>query len=402
MRGRIPAPASSEPAIQDVRPLSEIGAAVIGGGFIGSVHVETLRRIGVRVHGLLASTPERGVARARQLGVPHAYDSLERLLADERVEIVHVASPNHLHHSHVREVLAAGRHVVCEKPLAVTSEESAELIRLATASPCVTAVVFNVRFYPLNQHVRELVAAGALGDVRLVNGRYLQDWLLLPTDWNWRLEPDRGGPLRAVADIGSHWLDLAAFTTGRRVASVMADLATFIATRQEPAQAVETFATERSAETRERAIATEDVATILLRFEDGARGAVTLSQLSPGRKNSLEYEIDGSSAAVAWDSERPDELWIGHREQPNEILLRDPALLGSAGRAATSLPGGHVEGFADTFRALFGAVYEDVRRGGPAERPAYPSFADGHDAVLVAEAVAASAREEAWTAVARG
>jgi predicted dehydrogenase len=384
-----------------VRRASEIGAAVIGAGFIGTVHIEALRRLGVQVHGLLGSTPDRGEASARRLGVPKAYASLDDLLADERVEVVHVTSPNHLHHPQVERILAGGRHVVCEKPLAMTSEQSGELVRLAADSGRVNAVNFNIRFYPLNQHVHEVVSGGSIGDVRLVTGHYFQDWLLLETDWNWRLEPQLGGALRAVGDIGSHWLDLVAFMTGLRITEVMADLTTFIPTRQQPAGPVETFATERSSDTVAREIGTEDTATILLRFENGARGTVAISQLSAGRKNSLEYEIDGSSGAVAWDSEQPDQLWIGHREAPNEVLIRNPALMGSVGRAAAYLPGGHVEGFADTFRALFAAVYAEVGEGGPSQRPAYPTFADGHDEMLVGDAVAASSREGRWTSVER-
>jgi len=384
-----------------MRPPSQIGAAVIGSGFIGTVHIEALRRLGVQVHGLLGSTPERGAASAERIGVAKAYSGLEDLLADDRVEVVHVTSPNHLHHPQVREILAAGRHVVCEKPLAMTSEESAELVELAAHSGRVNAVNFNIRFYPLNQHVNELVAGGGVGDVRLVSGHYFQDWLLLETDWNWRLEPRLGGSLRAVGDIGSHWLDLMAFATDLRITEVMADLHTFIPTRKQPAGPVETFSTQRAAETVEREIGTEDTAVILLRFENGARGTVAISQLAPGRKNSLQYEIDGSTAAVAWDSEQPDQLWIGHRETTNEILIRNPALMGAAGRAAAALPGGHVEGFADTFRALFSAVYADVGAGAPSDRPVYPTFADGHDEMLVGDAVAASARSGRWTAVAR-
>jgi predicted dehydrogenase len=384
-----------------MRHPSEIGAAVIGSGFIGTVHIEALRRLGVQVHGLLGSTPERGAASARRLGVAHAYASLGELLDDDRVEAVHVTSPNHLHHPHVRQIIAAGRHVICEKPLAMTSDESAELVALAADAGLVNAVNFNIRFYPLNQHVAELIGSGGVGDVRLVSGHYFQDWLMLDTDWNWRLVPGLGGSLRAVGDIGSHWLDLVAFTTGLRITEVMADLATFIGVRREPAGPVETFSTERATDTVDREIATEDTATILLRFENGARGAVAISQLSAGRKNSLEYEIDGSTAAVSWDSEQPDQLWIGHREAANEILIRNPALMGAAGQAAAALPGGHVEGFADTFRALFRAVYADIGAGAPAERPVYPVFADGHDEMLVGDAVATSARDGRWIPVAR-
>jgi len=381
--------------------ISEIGAAVIGTGFIGTVHVEALRKIGVQVRGVLGSTPERGATRADALGVRRAYGSLDEILADPAVDVVHVTSPNHLHVPQASAILAAGRHVVCEKPLAMTATESATLVRQAEASGKVNAVNFNIRFYPLHQHVREIVAAGDLGDVRFVTGHYFQDWLLHDTDWNWRLEPDKGGALRAVGDIGSHWLDLMAFVTGQPVVSVMADLATFVSTRQEPTGPVETFSTERSADVVERQMGTEDTATILLRFTNGARGSVAVSQISPGRKNSLQWEIDGSDAAAAWDSETPDHLWIGHRDQPNELLLRNPALMGAAGRAAAALPGGHVEGFGDTFAALFRAIYADIVAGRPNPDPPYATFAAGHDEMLVNDAIAESARIGRWVDVDR-
>ena len=381
--------------------LSAIGAAVIGTGFIGTVHVEQLRRIGVDVRGILGSTPERGAARADALGVRHAYASLEEILADGSVDVVHVTSPNHLHVPQASAVLAAGKHVVCEKPLAMTATESAALVQRADASGRVNAVNFNIRFYPLHQHAREAIAGGELGDVRFVTGHYFQDWLLHDTDWNWRLEPEKGGALRAVGDIGSHWLDLMAFVTGQPIVSVLADLATFVTARQEPTGPVETFSTERSANTVTRPMGTEDVATILLRFASGARGSVAVSQVSPGRKNSLQWEIDGSEAAAAWDSETPDHLWLGHRDRPNELLLRNPALMGAAGRAAAALPGGHVEGFGDTFAALFRAIYADVAIGRPSPDPSYATFAAGHDEMLVNEAIAESARTGRWVDVDR-
>lgn len=381
--------------------IAGIGAAVIGTGFIGTVHVEALRRIGVGVRGVLGSSPKRGAARAATLGVPKAYPSLDALLADPTVDVVHVTSPNDLHVPQSLAILAAGKHVVCEKPLALTAGESATLVARAAGSGLVNAVNFNIRHYPLNQHARDVVGAGAVGEVRLVTGRYFQDWLLLASDWNWRLQPDRGGALRAVGDIGSHWLDLMTFVTGRRIVAVMAELATFIETRHEPAGPVESFSTVRTGDTVARHIETEDAATILLRFEGGARGAVTVSQISPGRKNSLQWEIDGSTDALAWDSEQPDQLWQGHRDRANEILIRNPALMSAGGQAAAALPGGHVEGFADTFSALFRAIYADVARGGPAEHPAYPTFADGHDEMLVNDAIAESARLARWVDVIR-
>jgi predicted dehydrogenase len=312
-----------------------------------------------------------------------------------------VTSPNNLHVPQARAILAAGKHVVCEKPLAMTAAESAGLVADAAASGLVNAVNFNIRFYPLHQHVREVIAAGELGEIRLVTGRYFQDWLLHDTDWNWRLEPDKGGALRAIGDIGSHWLDLTSFLTGQPIVSVMADLSTFITTRREPTGPVETFSTERSAETVDRSMGTEDAGMVLLRFANGARGSMAVSQISPGRKNSLQWEIDGSDAAAAWDSETPEQLWLGHRDRPNEILLRNPALMGAAGRAAAALPGGHVEGFGDTFGALFRAIYADVLTGRPNPDPPYATFAAGHDEMLVNDAIALSAREGRWVDVDR-
>jgi len=380
-----------------VRSFAEIGAAVVGTGFIGAVHVEALRRLGVQVHGVVGSTRERAAARAAEIGLPQAYGSFQAMLDDPRVDVVHVTSPNHLHHEHSRAALRAGKHVVCEKPLAMTPAESADLLQMAEHSGLVHATNFNLRFYPVVQHVHGMVREGALGEVRLVSGHYLQDWLLLDTDWNWRLEPELGGVLRAVSD--SHWMDLTTFLTGKRIVAVMADLATFIKKRRQPSGPMETFATGRGVKTVERDISTEDCATILLRYEDGTRGAVTVSQISAGRKNSLLFEVDGSTSAVGWNSERPDELWIGHRGRPNELLLRDPAILNEEGRRAASLPGGHAEGFADTFRALYAAVYRAVSAGKPSE--GYPTFADGHDEMLVCDAVARSHREQRWVEVER-
>jgi len=380
---------------------SDIGTAVIGSGFIGTVHIEALRRIGVRVVGLLDASLELGTRRAQELGLPKAYASLQDLLADPDVQVVHVTSPNELHHPQVKAILAAGRHVVCEKPLAMTSAESAELVALAKRRGLVNAVNFNIRWYPLNQHVASMVRTGDLGDVRLVTGHYFQDWLLFDTDWNWRLEADQGGTLRAVGDIGSHWLDLTSFVTGLEVEAVMADLTTFIPIRRKPAGEVLTFSTERAKDTIPVEIRTEDTASVLIRYKGGARGSVNISQLSPGRKNSLQYQIDGSSSAVAWDSEQPDSLWIGHRDRPNELLLRNPALMNAEGGAAARLPGGHVEGFADTFGAVFTAVYADVVAGGPSEHPRYATFAAGHEEMRIGDAVLESSRSGAWVKVAK-
>ncbi len=384
-----------------MRHFNDIGAAVIGSGFIGTVHVEALRRLDVKVHGLLGSSPKRAAERARAIGVEKAYPSLDTLLEDPAVEVVHVTSPNQAHYPQVRQILAAGRHVVCEKPLAVTSAESAELVELAKASNLIAAVNFNIRFYPLNQHVHQMIGDGGLGETRLITGHYFQDWLLYDTDWNWRLEPEKGGTLRAVGDIGSHWIDLTSFITGESVTAVMAELSTFVKIRRQPTGPVETFSQERSANTVPREMTTEDAALILLRYASGARGSVAISQVSPGKKNSLCWQVDGSNAAASWDSEKPDHLWIGHRDQPNQLLQRDPSLMNALGQAAASLPPGHVEGFGDTFHALFREVYRAVLAGAAPEKPVYATFDDGHDEMLIGDAIARSAREGRWVDIAR-
>ncbi|PZQ97061.1 MAG: dehydrogenase [Cereibacter sphaeroides] len=372
-----------------------IGAAVIGTGFIGTVHLEALRRLGVNVRGVMGSSPERGAARAAALGAARAYHSLDGLLEDTSVEVVHVTSPNVAHYDQVMRILGAGRHVICEKPLAMTSAQSAEMVRLADASGKVAAVCYNTRFYPLNQHAHGMVAGGDLGDVRLITGHYHQDWLAKPTDWNWRLEKEAGGELRSVGDIGTHWVDLTSFIAGQKVTSVFAELATFIAERQKPVGPVETFSAATGA-TEARRVETDDAATILLRFANGARGVLSTSQISQGRKNSLVWEIAGSRAAAAWNSETPDHLWIGHRDAPNQILQRDGALMNRTGASAANLPGGHVEGFADTFRALFAQVYSDVAKGARSAAATYASFGDGHQEMLFCDAVLKSAREARW------
>jgi predicted dehydrogenase len=375
--------------------ITELRAGVVGTGFIGAVHVEALRRLGVEVVGVVGSTPER--ASAKKLAP--VLDSYDAMLADDRVDVVHLTTPNHLHHPQVKQALEAGKHVVCEKPVAMTSEQSAELLELAERTSLVHCTNFNIRFYPQAQQARALVADGALGEVWNVHGGYLQDWLLLPTDWNWRLEPEKGGELRAVADIGSHWLDLVQFVLGRRVESLLADLATTIPVRQRPAREIETFASADDVEREDAPMGTEDLAHILLRFERGSRGSLVVSQVSAGRKNSLRFQVDGSSAALAWDSERNEELWLGHRGQPNEHVLRDPALLEPGARSRTGLPGGHAEGFAETFRELYRAVYNAVAAGGPPEAPDYPTFADGHWENVLGDAVALSNRERRWVEV---
>ncbi|HUS17732.1 MAG TPA: Gfo/Idh/MocA family oxidoreductase [Chloroflexia bacterium] len=376
-------------------------AGVIGTGFIGPVHVEALRRLGIEVVALAGHSTERTAEKARRMHIARAYGSAEELIADPAVQVVHITSPNHLHYAHARAALLAGKHVVCEKPLAMDARESRALVELAQQSGLVHAVNFNLRFYPLAQHARALVHTGRLGAVYSVHGAYLQDWLLLASDWNWRLEPEYGGELRAVADIGSHWLDLTGFITGLRVEAVMADFKTFLPVRQKPTRPVETFTGKLATamDYVEQPIRTEDYASVLIRYEGGARGVMTVSQVSAGRKNRLCFEIDGAQAALAFDGENPNELWIGHRDRPNEILIKDPALLEPEARRFAGYPGGHAEGFPDSFKGLYQAVYGYLEAGDFAAAPDFPTFADGHRALLAGAAILRSAREDRWVTI---
>ena len=375
------------------RPIDDVRAAVAGTGFIGAVHVDALRRLGVEVTGVVGSSRERAAAKR----LAPVYDSYQALLADPRVDVVHLTTPNHLHYQQAKAALAAGKHVVCEKPLALTSEESGELVELAEQSGLVHCTNFNIRFYPLVQEARARVARGDVGDVWNVHGAYLQDWLLFPTDWNWRLEPEQGGRLRAVADIGSHWLDLARFVTGLEVEEVFADLATTVPIRRRPLREVETFAAAGDVERVDTTMTTEDLAHILVRFSGGARGSCVVSQVAAGRKNAVRFEVNGSRAAVAWDGESPEQLWLGRRDDPNGVLLRNAALLAPAPAGTTHLPAGHAEGFADTFRELYRTVYRAVAAGTPGGD--YPTFSDGHVENVLAEAVGRSSERQRWESV---
>ncbi|RPJ37005.1 MAG: gfo/Idh/MocA family oxidoreductase [Chloroflexi bacterium] len=248
-----------------------------------------------------------------------------------------------------------------------------------------------------------MIQKGDLGSPFIIQGSYLQDWLLLPTDWNWRLEPGMGGSLRAVADIGSPWLDLMTFVTGLRVKSVFADLQTFLKVRKKPAKPISTFSgkLKKSKETVDQPISTEDYASILLHYENDARGVLTVSQVAAGRKNRLFFEINGSKTSLSWDSERPNDLWIGRRDEPNGLLMKDPSLLAPEARSIVSYPGGHQEGFADTFKQLVGRVYHYIQAGNYEVKPDFPTFADGHEEMLLSEAIERSAKEKCWADISR-
>ncbi len=382
----------------------EHGAAVVGAGFIGPVHIEGLRRAGIRIQGILGSTPEKSRKIADHFRISRAYTDYTELLQDPDVTAVHIATPNRLHFGQASAALKAGKHVLCEKPLAMTSAETGELVRLAHNSGRAAGVCYNIRFYPLCLEMAERAREGTLGVVWHITGSYTQDWLFHPTDFNWRVSSTEGGSLRAIADIGTHWLDLAQAISGLEVVAVCADLQTVYPERRRPTGDFETFAGKLAAAavTEPMAVDTEDAGTILLRFIGGARGVVWVSQVTAGRKNCLRLEIAGSKQSWAWDSESPNSLWVGHRDRPNELLVRDPALLSASARRHADYPGGHNEGFPDTFKQLFRAFYAYIDAGDFKAPASFPTFADGHREVLLCEAVLWSARERRWVDVEGG
>jgi len=381
--------------------VDRLGVAMIGAGFIGPVHVEALKRLGIPVLGILGISEDESRRAAKALGLPKAYRNLDEVLADAGVKALHIATPNRLHYPMAKAALQGGKHVLCEKPLAMNSAQSAELVALAKQQGLAAGVNYNVRYYPLSLHAREMVSRGETGELFSICGSYAQDWLFYPTDYNWRVLAEEGGELRAMADIGTHWLDLIQFITGLEVEAVCADLRTVHPVRQRPKGEVETFAGKARKELATEAIPirTEDYGCAMLRFRGGARGCLWVSQATAGRKNCLRYELAGSKCALAWESERPNELWIGHREKPNEVLLRDPALVAEAARKHIGFPGGHNEGFPDTFKQCFNAFYNSIEAGTFSAAPAFPTFADGHREIVLCEAILKSHRAGGWVEV---
>jgi predicted dehydrogenase len=374
---------------------SKIGVGIVGTGFAASAHAEALRRIpGVELVAVAGSSRAKADGFAAAWETPRAYDGWHRLLDDDAVQAVHVCTPNHLHAEINSAVLAAGKHLLSEKPLARDSTETGALVREAETADVVAGVCFNYRHFPL---VRELkIRLASSGRPHHMRGAYLQDWLLRETDWNWRLEAEKGGSARAVGDIGSHWLDLVRHVTGDEVVAVCASLGALHEERLRPSAPGRTFATG-GGEAERVGVETEDFASVLIRLAGGCTGAFSVSQVSAGRKNRLTLEIDMPDASFAWDQEEPNRLWIGRRDEANAELLRDPALLSAEAAPLAHYPGGHQEGWPDALVNLvrdFYAAVADGSHGG-----SFATFADAHRTTLIVEAILASARDERWVEV---
>jgi predicted dehydrogenase len=378
-----------------------IKAAIVGTGFIGPAHLEALRRLpNVEVVALCEVTQELANEKAKTLGIPRAY-TFDEMLRQDDIDVVHICTPNFLHYSQAKAVLEAEKHVICEKPLAVKIEEAEELVKIASATGLVNAVHFNLRYYPMVRQMKTMRERGDLGEVFSVMGSYLQDWLYLNSDYNWRLEPDKSGDSRAIADIGSHLLDITEYVTGLKITEVMADFSTVHKTRLKPLKAIETYSGKmlEASDYAEVPINTEDHATVLLRFDNGSKGSVTVSQVSAGRKNRLNIEISGSKSNFEFNSERPNELWIGKREKANESLMKDPSLLYPEAAALVSFPGGHNEGFPDTSKQMFKEVYAAIAVGKQPENPSYPTFASGLRELIIGERIVESNKKQTWVKI---
>jgi predicted dehydrogenase len=375
--------------------------AVIGLGFMGGTHIQSLRRLGIEVFGVAGITEAEAEKAANEYSIPKWYKNFDEAISDPEVDVVHLCTPNNLHFSHAKKALEAGKHVFCEKPLAMSVKESQVLVDLAKKNKLFNAVNYNLRFYPICQELRAKIVDGDLGTPYLIHGAYLQDWLFNKTDWNWRLEPDKGGNLRAVTDIGTHWMDLVTYLTGLKITEVMADISTIHLTRLQPTSEVETYAgkIKENLSTNEVPIKTEDVAVILFRFENGALGNVSLSQVNAGRKNYFWFEISGSKSTFRWDQENPNELWIGYRDQPNKLLSKDPSLFHQEVRNLTGFPGGHAEGYPDTFVQVFKQFYKAIETGKMPETGRFATFEDGHHEMQICDAIQRSVLEKRWVKV---
>ena len=381
-----------------------IGVGIVGTGFAAAAHAEALRRVGgVEIVGVAGTSREKAERAAAAFGARAAFTDHAALVADPRVDAVHDCTPNRMHAEVNAAALDAGKHVLSEKPLALASGETAQLVDHAARSEVVTGVCFNYRHYPLARQLKSMLEAADEPRPHLVRGSYAQDWLLEQTDWNWRVEPSEGGASRAVGDIGSHWFDLAQYVTGDRITGVLAEMGQLYPDRARPASGVATFASGDDAGGRDLvAVATEDFANVLIRFESGCRGLLAVSQVSPGRKNRLLLEIDTARSGFAWDQEAPNVLWIGRRSGANSELVRDPALLAPEAAPLAHYPGGHQEGWPDALKNLFIDFYAAVsaHRDGHDLTPAFASFADAHRTMLLVEAALASDASGEWQTIA--
>lgn len=380
--------------------MQTVKVGVAGLGFIGPAHIEALRRIpGIEVVAVSETSEDLAKEKALQLGIEKHHGNFDDLLKED-IDCVHICTPNNLHYEMSKAALLAGKHVVCEKPLATTVEEGRELVELAQEKGLIHAVHFNIRYYPMVRQMKVMREKGELGEIYSIIGSYLQDWLYYTTDYNWRLEPELSGKSKAVADIGSHLMDLLEYISGVKITEVMADFNTIHPVRKKPLKAIETFSGKmlKPEDYEEVPISTEDYATVLLRFDNGNKGVITVSQVDAGRKNRLSLEISGSKETFNWCSERPNEMWLGKRNEPNQILMRDPSLFEKESAELISFPGGHNEGFPDTSKQMFKEVYSNIRKA-TMEGATFPTFQAGLRELVLCDRILESNEKQQWVKV---
>ena len=380
--------------------MKKIKTAIVGTGFMGKVHVENVRRLGnVEVAAVVGSRPETAQKFAESTGIPFATSSLQEVLDNPEIDVVHICTPNVDHFPMSMAAIAAGKAVLCEKPLSMTVAEAQQLVDAAKAKNSLNCVQHNLRYYPVVQQIRQMIAHGDLGEILIVQGTYSQDWLLYDTDWNWRLDAKSNGKLRVMGDIGSHWMDMIQHLTALDITELCADLSIFHKTRKRPKGSVETFSGKKTTVTDYDSfpIETEDFGMVMLHLGERARGAFTVSQMSAGSKNHFAFEIFGTKAGVAWNQEQPDSLWIGHRNEPNQIIIKDASLFYPEAAGFADLPGGHSEGYDDSHKQVFKHFYAKVA---DASAPVnYPTFEDGLRGMILLEKVAESSEKRAWVKV---
>jgi predicted dehydrogenase len=380
--------------------MNKLRTVVFGAGFVGRVHIEGIRRLGnVELYAIAVGPDDDGPRLAAELNVDRVSADHKELLSDPSVNAVHICTPNASHFPIAKAALEAGKHVLCEKPLATSAAEARKLVELAQKTGLRNCTFHNLRFYPMIQQARRICESGELGEILIVQGTYSQDWLLYQTDWNWRLISGQGGRSRCLADIGSHWCDGMEHVTGLRITSLCSDIQTFYKTRKKPKPAVDTFSAKalKPEDYDDVSIDTEDYAAVMFHMGDRTRGCFTVSQVSAGRKNSYRFEIFGTKAGIAWDGEKQDELWIGHRGSPNQLLLKDPSLLKPEARSYADLPGGHSEGYDDTFKQMFRRFYQSIEN--PDAKPEYPQFFDGLRQLNILDAEFESNERQGWVNV---
>lgn len=381
--------------------MRRIKIGIIGAGFVGPIHIESVRRLGfVDVVAIAEITQQKANEVAEKFGISKAYGDWKDLVSDSEIEVVHVTCSNELHYQISKACIQAGKNVVCEKPLTLNMNEAKELVELAKERNVVNATTFNMGFYPLVKEAKELIARGELGKIFLVVGRCSQDWLSKDTDYNWRVESKYQGKSRVISDLGSHWIQMVQMILDRRIMSVYGDKTIFIPVRKKPTIEIPTFSEQelKPGEYEELIVDTEDHATILMKFEGGAKGVFIASQVCPGRKNILEWEINGSEKSIAWQQEDPNQLWIGNRSKPNEILMRDPSLLSDKVRQYAPSPGGLAEGYVDSWKNILGKLYDYIRKEGHLKdlKPEYPTFEEGYRNMIVIDSVLQSIEKDKW------